>query len=622
MKRGIIWIVLTCLMVISLVLASCTTKTTSSTFTSTTTTTKTTTTTTKTTTTTNLSTPTATTTTTTGNWWDKLGTPQYGGQIVISVPINITQFDSVSEAAGGAYGIQNVWFERLTADDWTKDPAVYPYFLNYRGEDNSKGLLAESWEFPDPSTIVFHIRQGIHWLNVPPMNGRELTAADIAWNYHRMLGGGDGFTGPTTRLASSTVYLPLIKGSVTAIEKYTVVFKWTIANPEFILETLLGLGNDATTCPPEAVQLWGNLQDWHHAIGTGAFILKDYVSGSSATMVRNPDYWGYDERYPKNKLPYADTLNVLIIPDSSTALAGFRTGKIYGLEGISLQTEQAVQKTNPEILQVVYPTTAVTVDPRNDKVPFNDIRVRQALQMALDLPSIAANYYGGICDPWPSSITSNYMTGWGFPYNEWPQDLKDEYAYNPTAAKKLLADAGYSTGFKTNIITSNVSDMNLLQTVKAYFSAVGIDMSINIMDDISFRNVTRVTRKYDALVFNNSLGITFEPLRHFQRFYTGEQVNYAMVSDPVFDAFYIAAMAATSIDINKKAVRDANEYATRHHLVVSLLTPKYFALYQPWFKGYSAQNFAIGGGSTAPLLLGFYAPRFWIDQNVKTSLGR
>ena len=73
---------------------------------------------------------------------------------------------------------------------------------------------------------------------------------------------------------------------------------------------------------PEAVKKWGNLNDWHHAIGTGPFILKDFVSGSSATLIKNPNYWGYDERYPQNKLPYVDTVKFLIIPDEATATSG------------------------------------------------------------------------------------------------------------------------------------------------------------------------------------------------------------------------------------------------------------------------------------------------------------
>jgi len=81
---------------------------------------------------------------------------------------------------------------------------------------------------------------------------------------------------------------------------------------------------------------------------------------------------------------------------------------------------------------------AITVDPRNDVAPFTDIRVRKALQMAIDLPSLAKNYYGGSADPYPSSLTSRYLTGWGLPYEEWPQTLKDEYAYNRRQLKVVV----------------------------------------------------------------------------------------------------------------------------------------------------------------------------------------
>ena len=117
-------------------------------------------------------------------------------------------------------------------------------------------------------------------------------------------------------------------------------------------------------------------------------------------------------------------------------MEAMRNGKIDILDEVSLWQAQAMQKTNPEILQIPVPTgTTCTIDPRNDKPPFNDIRVRKAMQMAIDLPAIAKTYYKNTVDPHPSSLTSMYLKGWGFPYEEWPQDLKDEYAYNPAAAK-------------------------------------------------------------------------------------------------------------------------------------------------------------------------------------------
>ena len=93
-----------------------------------------------------------------------------------------------------------------------------------------------------------------------------------------------------------------------------------------------------------------------------------------------------------------------------------------------------------------------------------------------------------------------------------------------------------------------------------------------------------------------------------------------MVSDPVFDAFYPKAKAASSLDQLKQVLREANEYAARQHYVVSLLHPKQYALCQPWLKGYNAQVHAVWMGSGGPSLLGFYAARYWIDQNQKKTM--
>jgi len=70
------------------------------------------------------------------------------------------------------------------------------------------------------------------------------------------------------------------------------------------------------------------LGNWHNAIGSGPFMLTDYVDSSSATYVANPNYWGFDFRWPKNKLPYLSQYKLLIIPAAPTAEAAMRVGKI------------------------------------------------------------------------------------------------------------------------------------------------------------------------------------------------------------------------------------------------------------------------------------------------------
>jgi peptide/nickel transport system substrate-binding protein len=198
--------------------------------------------------------------------------------------------------------------------------------------------------------------------------------------------------------------------SVTAVDKYTVIFKWKIPNREFILETMVTNHNPtAAIIAREAVEKWGDVSDWHHAIGTGPFILEDFVPGIGATLVKNPDYWGRDERYPQNKLPYVDKLKVWIITDEAEALEAMRTGKLDAMDSISYKKAQEIKKTNPEILQIPMPTGA-SIDPRHDVKPFNDIRVRKAMQMAINLPAISKTLYSDAADPSPSSFSSNAMS--------------------------------------------------------------------------------------------------------------------------------------------------------------------------------------------------------------------
>jgi len=510
--------------------------------------------------------------------------------------------------------------EGLFIPDWTLDPSVQPYQLSFLPNDQEKGGLAGSWEFTDSSTLVIHVRQGIHWQNIPPANGRELIANDIVFHFDRMIGLGDGFTQPAPYW--NTVSWTKSVTSVTAVDKYTVVMKWNTPNPEFIMENLEAPSVSTVIENPEAVQQWGNLNDWHHALGTGPFILTDYVSGSSSSMVKNPNYWGHDERYPQNSLPYVDKITYLVIPDNSTALAAMRTGKIDILDGLStVQDAKSMQKTNPEIKQILTPSSnGLTLDPRNDKAPFNDIRVREALQMAIDLPTITSTYYSGTCSPDPLSLTSDYLKGWGYPYTQWPQDLKDQYAYNPTAAKQLLANAGFPNGFKTDLVVDSVVDTNLVQIVKSYFTQINVDMDIRPMDTASFTALIN-SHKNDALLMRTagSLGVSYYPLRQFTKFQTGASANYPVVSDPAFDAYYTKSLTATTTDEVKSLLMDCNEYVVKQHYVISLIQPMAFNLCQPWLNGFNAQYGSMTG-VVQPQLVFFYEARFWIDQNQKNNL--
>ena len=199
MKRGFIWIALTCLMVISTVLASCSSSTSTTTATSTPTSTTTSAPVSTTSTTvvaptssTSVSTPatTAATSTTTGNWWDSLGMPTYGGTMTISLNTDISGFDDASPIAG-LVSVNNAWQDALVADDWTLNPSVFSYQLDFRPSTYEVGDMASDWEFSTPNTMMINIRQGINWQNIAPVNGREFVASDVIYHYDRIVGRND-----------------------------------------------------------------------------------------------------------------------------------------------------------------------------------------------------------------------------------------------------------------------------------------------------------------------------------------------------------------------------------------------------------------------------------------------
>jgi peptide/nickel transport system substrate-binding protein len=600
MKKQVLWFSLSCLLALSLVLASCGTKTTPTT----TPTTKPTTTPTSTATTKPTTTPTTAPTT-------SVQQPTYGGEITIRTRVNVDHFDSYYYGTSWAGDtVQSFYAESLGTINWAIDRKIWNFQSRVRPTEYRTGLLAESYEQPDLATVIFHLYKGIKYQDKPPLNGREFTADDVVYHYNRQLGLGSGFT-VKSPYRTHEQYTPIV--SVTANDKYTVTFKYKSPSID-MLDNLLDDFGFANIIPKEVVQQYGDMEDWHRAVGTGPYFLTDYVSGSSVTLTRNHNYWGYDARYPKNQLPYMDKVRILIIPDDATALAGLRTGKIdltgtYGDELDWIQAK-ALKGSSPEIMQISRAGTGVGMDFRVDKVPFTDIRVRKAMQMAINLDEIAKSYYGGTIDGTPYGQLGISHKGFYTPFAQWSAEVKAGYAYNPEGAKKLLAEAGYPTGFKTNITVSSNADMDILQIAKSYLLKIGIDMEIRVMDPTSLTAFTRAG-KHDQLVSGGPGGV--DPARIcLNRRYTAHSTNLSYNNDKAYDAIVDQYYAATDAITAKKVINQADDYAiAKQWRVVLAGTTVVYSVFQPWIKGYSAEYYNTGA----------HWARIWVDSSLKKSMG-
>ncbi|RPH47393.1 MAG: hypothetical protein EHM85_19920, partial [Desulfobacteraceae bacterium] len=157
-------------------------------------------------------------TTAKGNWWDKLGEPQYGGTLTYRLAGFMATFDPCVAAPGALY----IQYEGLFTYDWTVDRNTYPYNTTFVPIKYHMGYLSEKWEQKDPQTLIVYLRHGVHYQNEPPVNGREFTSDDVQQHYDRILGTGSGYTQPNPLLSG---WLSLLE-RVTATDKYTVTVKF------------------------------------------------------------------------------------------------------------------------------------------------------------------------------------------------------------------------------------------------------------------------------------------------------------------------------------------------------------------------------------------------------------
>ena len=409
--------------------------------------------------------------------------PEYGGTLTFARKQIGEHTDTWFISGWAAHFISGV-LEKPSIGDWGIDRAVHDWKTTYVPPSTLTGALAESWETPDDKTVILNIRQGVHWHNKAPMNGRELTAKDIEFNFHRVLGLGSGFTEPSAmagRLISQGIE------SVEATDDWTVVFK--LKEPaqyalSYILNDHMGF-----IYPPEVIEEQGDVKDWRNVVGTGPFMLTDYVEGSAITWKKNPDYWGFDPKYPENRIPYIDEARGLFMDEAAVFIAALRSAKIdfVGVAGDSqlrsIDQVESLKKTNPEL--VILPTWYRSDNSfmfSVEKKPFDDIRVRRAMQMGLDLETINFTYFKGYANTTPTGRLAADLKGWSTPFEEWPEEVKKYYTYDPEGAKQLLAEAGFPDGFKAILNFTARRDPNWMELTAEYWREIGIQIEIRRVD--------------------------------------------------------------------------------------------------------------------------------------------
>ena len=456
------------------------------------------------------------------------------------------------------------------------------------------------------------------------MSGRELTAKDVEHSYHRHLGLGSGFTEPS---AYAGLLGALPWESIEATDKWTVVMK--LKEPTFAALGAILDGYIAIQ-PPEVIEQSrtaevpeGKISDWRDMVGTGPYMITDWVRRSYYTYTKNPDYWSYDEKYPENRLPYIDEVRGLVMPEVATFLAALRSAKIdyIGWHGAAqlnaVDQAESLRRTNPELVIHTWSERSNNVAWLNvSKSPYDDIRVRHAMQMALDLETMNDTYYKGYADTIPRGRVGREFKEYTVLFEEWPDELKGYYTYDVAGAEKLLDEAGYPRGadgirFKTRYMHPEGKDLSWAELVASYWREIGVDVDIEVVTGPE--QVAR--QKTGDFAMTQWLGgVKAFPPRQMEHFWSGYARN-AVVRDAQYDAWYEAMLAATTVEEQMSAIKDMDMRSIEQHWMIWGPLAPAFNVHWPWVIGYNGEGgFGRSRGNEV-------FARLWIDSELKKEMG-
>lgn len=465
-----------------------------------------------------------------------------------------------------------------------------------------RGELAESWEWETPLTLVVHLRHGVMFPEKPGvMSAREFVADDVLYSFDLV--------------ESSPKKIPTYFDHIDRLEardEHTVVFHFNEFNAEWAYR--FGYGFHSGISPRETADI--DRKDWRNVVGSGPFKLTRYVRNNSQRYSKNPDYWDTeqigDKRYA---IPFIDDVTYRIIKDEATWLTALRTGKLDILESIRFIAVEHLKKTTPELKWNRRLATAGNfMVLRVDRPPFDDVRVRRALNLAVNHPEMVELFYDGHAELMGYPQHPGYGEYFQ-PLEEMRASVQELFSYNPEKARRLLAEAGYPDGFDFNVQVCSCSptQMDILPLIKDYLSRVGINFEIEPMEYAAFLSV--MTTRTHSAGYMMASGHTNPTTTLRKSFKTLQTWNPSQYSDPEVDR---------RIDEYHRSRDETERIRMIRELTVDMLdaapylwlpTQYVYTAWWPWVKNYGGE---LRAGAVRP---GPIYARIWIDQELKRDLG-
>jgi peptide/nickel transport system substrate-binding protein len=488
--------------------------------------------------------------------------------------------------------------EQLVSDPATIDPQqsgfyqvtfnIYSSLITLDEAGNYQPYLATSWEIsPDGLTYTFHLRQDVKFHNGDPM-----TAQDVVWTYQRE-------EDPATASPIAS-YLESMD-TIQALDDYTV--QMTLKSPNYYLFRNLANEGFQGILDPEVVQQAGDNYG-RNPIGTGPFIFKEWVTGDHIILERNPDFvWG--PPITNGQPPNIQTIEYRIIPDPSTVIAGLEAGEIDYVEGGTSLLPSDTNNLGATGMFDIVQRPNQGMDPyvtfNTEKAPFNDIRVRQALNYATNkqaLMDIMVPNSGSVIQNGPLSASQE-----GY----WPGIEQVGYPYDLEKAKQLMQEAGYTYNadgmlekdgqpLSFELILLNGMDMYVKpgEILQSQWKELGVDVQLSQQElGVAWEAIS--PGNYSASLMGFSVPTSEQLVQMFRSNYIDGGFNMSRVNNPDLDALLDTMVTAVDPAVHLQAAQDAQKLIVEQAYILPLFCQVPSEVISKRLKNYNLDlNFSSG----------------------------
>ncbi len=434
----------------------------------------------------------------------------------------------------------------------TKITAAYVYsrlFMYKTGpgigptDFQSTGDLVETVEHtPDGLKWTMHLRKGVKFHNVAPVNGRDVTSDDVKFSWGRATDP-KNTNGPQFTTVVDKVEYP---------DASTLVF--TLKAPSAAFQDLLSDPSLLVIMPVEAE---GKFNPATQMIGSGPWMLDKYTPSVSLNFKKNPNWW-------VTGFPLMDAVQTSIIPEYATRLAQFQAGST-DLEGLTVSDVIDFKKNGSKTPILASPSINLSMvyfdgnDPNNPWA--KDDRVRQAVSQSLDrdaltdlIYSVKALAAAGVQQnvKWNNSEPIGQPRWWLDPKSKDQGDSAQFFNYDPANAKKLLAAAGYPDGFSTTYQYTPVYGPPWTTPAEAnisYFSAIGVKTTTDVQDYVSKYSTHTFAGDFKGMGFGPESSFS-DPGSYPNRWFADNPLNHGRIKDPALAK--LATQQAQELDPAKR----------------------------------------------------------------------